>query len=252
MPEAQQHFPHLKNAPIVEALIDFRVRLPADYQVERLKEAHNQIRERYPLVEEQKFIAHELKHSPGNPPQLLASQQGLIGFFFRSQDQKNLAQFRRDGFTFNRLHPYTSWDDIFPEAASLWKLYASVAAPDEISRIAIRYINRIQLPLPNLELSHYLTAEPPLPKGVPQNIAGFLTKVAIHDPDTNIDANVIQVLEPPLNEKYISMILDVDVYQANVSQLPPDAVISHFAKLREMKNRIFFGSLTEKAIAMFQ
>jgi len=65
-------------------------------------------------------------------------------------------------------------------------------------------------------------------------------------------ANIVQALEPALNEQYVSMILDIDVYQRDVSQLTLEAVLGQFAKLREMKNRIFFGSLTEKALALYQ
>jgi len=244
-------FPHLNNAPITEAIIDFRVRLPANFDLSRLKQAHTQIQDRYPQLDEQRIIEEELQHTPGQPPKFTVRDQGIVGYFFRSEDQKNLAQFRRNGFTFNRLKPYTSWDQVFPEACRLWQIYTTVARPEEISRIAVRFINRLLLPLPSLEFSDYLTAPPALPKGVPQSVSSFLSRVVIHDPETSLNANVVQALEPLLNEQYVSMILDLDVYKPDVSQLTPETVLGHFAKLREMKNRIFFGSLTQRAVDLF-
>jgi uncharacterized protein (TIGR04255 family) len=245
-------FPHLNNAPITEAIIDFRVRLPAGFEILRLKEAHAQLSADYPTLEEQQVTQQQFEQRLGQPPKLTARSQGVLGYRFLSGDNKSIVQFRRNGFAFNRLKPYPSWDQVFPEACRLWKIYSAVAHPEEISRIAIRFINRIQLPLPNLELPDYLTAPPPLPQGVPQSLSGFLTRVVIQDPETKLAANVVQALEPPLNEQYVSMILDIDVYQRDVSQLTLEAVLGQFARLREMKNRIFFGSLTEKALALFR
>lgn len=239
-------FPHLNNAPITEAMIDFRVRLPGAFEILRLKEAHPQLSADYPNIEEQ------FEQRLGQPPKLTVRSQDVGGYRFRSGDNKSIVQFRRNGFTFNRLKPYPSWDQVFPEACRLWNIYSTVAHPEEISRIAVRFINRVQLPLPNLEFSDYLTAPPPLPQGIPQSLSGFLTQVVIQDPETKLAANIVQALEPALNEQYVSMILDIDVYQRDVSQLTLEAVLGQFAKLREMKNRIFFGSLTEKALALYQ
>jgi|SRR5208282_3999712 len=242
-------FPHLNNAPITEAIIDFRVRLPSGFPILVLKEAHAQVSAEYPAIEVQQVTQQQFEQRPGQLPKLTARSQGVLGYRFRSADKKSIVQFRRNGFSFNRLKPYPSWDRVFPEACRLWNIYSMISHPEEISRIAVRFINRLQLPLPNLEFSDYLAAPPLLPQGVPQHLSSFLTRVVIQDPATNLAANVVQALEPPLNDQYISMILDIDVYQRDVSQLTLEAVLGQFAKLREMKNRIFFGSLTEKALA---
>lgn len=44
-------YPHLPNAPIVEALIDFRVRLPDGFDIEILRALHGEIEEDFPRVE---------------------------------------------------------------------------------------------------------------------------------------------------------------------------------------------------------
>lgn len=194
----------------------------------------------------------QIKQKPGKPPEFAVRDQGVVGYRFRSADHRTIAQFRRNGFTFNRLKPYASWDQVFPEACRLWKIYTNTAPPEEISRIAVRFINRLLLPLANLEFSDYLAAPPALPRDVPQSISSFLSRVVIHEPRANLTANVVQALEPPLNDQYISLILDIDVYQRNVSHLTPETVLGSFASLREMKNRIFFGSLTDKALVLFQ
>src|SRR5437763_560177 len=101
-------FPHLSKAPIVEAMIDFRVRLQADFDVGRFKALHSQFQTQYPNVEEKKLVEHYFEQMQGKEPVHNVKDHGVHGFFFRSPDNANIVQFRRDGFTFNRLEPYTS------------------------------------------------------------------------------------------------------------------------------------------------
>jgi uncharacterized protein (TIGR04255 family) len=259
-------FPHLNKAPIVEAIIDFRVRLPADFDIARFKALHSQFQADYPHVEDKKLVEHKFEHTLGKQPSHSVKDHGTHGYFFRSTDNANVVQFSRNGFTFNRLKPYTSWEEVFPEAARFWKLYVETSAPIDIPRIAVRYINRLMLPGPQLEFSEYLAAPPALPggpasslatllehpkvEGAPRFVSGFVSRVVINDPESDITAAVVQALEPPSEDRYIPVILDIDVFQENVSNLSPDDVLTRFEKLREMKNRAFFGSITDKTLEM--
>jgi uncharacterized protein (TIGR04255 family) len=80
----------------------------------------------------------------GRPP--VVQDLGFQGYFWKTSDEKTIVQFRVDGFTFNRLRPYTSWTELFPQALDLWHLYSRVSRPEVITRLAVRYINRIPLP----------------------------------------------------------------------------------------------------------
>lgn len=263
---ASPTFPHLNKAPIVEAIIDFRVRLSADFDITRFKALHPQFQAEYPKLEDKRLVEHQFEHTPGKEPSHTVKDHGVQGYFSRSADNANIVQFSRNGFTFNRLKPYTSWEQVFPEATRFWKLFAETCQPIDISRIAVRYINRLMLPGPQLEFSEYLSAPPALPGSAtssltrlypeiavtPQFVSGFVSRVIIHDPDSHIATAVVQALEPPAEDQYIPVILDIDVFDQNVSNLSADAVLTRFEKLREMKNRAFFGSITNKTFEMFK
>ncbi len=65
--------------------------------------------------------------------------------------------------------------------------------------------------------------------------------------------NVIQALEPQLSgQANVTLLFDIDAYE-DVS-LPADdvTIMARFAELREMKNRVFFKGLTDKAIDLFR
>ena len=121
--------------------------------------------------------------------------QEAVGWVYRADAA--VAQFRVDGFTFNKLEPYTTWENVFGEAARLWQIYAQTAQPLEIARLAVRYINRLRLPGP-AELGQYLEAPPVLPPPIPQAVREFLTRIIVED-GNGASAILIQALEASLD-----------------------------------------------------
>jgi len=245
-------FPHLRNAPITEAIIDFRAKLRPDFDVKKFHSLRQRLENEFPEVEEISQIQFEFQSQPGKFLTQSQKDLGIHGVAFRSADKLDIVQFQRGGFTFNRLKPYTSWEEVFGKASELWKLYVATASPVEVSHIATRYINQMQFPMPLADLSRYLKVPAGLPEGWPQVVSGFLTKVVVQEPDEDITANITLVLESSPDNRHLPVIFDIDVLQKNVSNIGTDELHRRFAKLREMKNRIFFGGLTQEAINLFK
>jgi uncharacterized protein (TIGR04255 family) len=246
-------YPHLSKAPIVEAVIDLRVKLPPDFKLEVFHFLRAQMVEDYPGLEEQQIIEQTIKQEPGQTAEFSTRVSGIHGHRLLSKDGKNVVQLRRDGFTFSRLNPYTQWEEVFGEAWRLWNMYVEAAKPLEVLRIAVRYINRLLLPLPFSNPEEYLKAPPMTADGWPSDMSAFLSRVVMHDPESEILVNVIQALEPQAcGQTSVTLLFDIDAYQ-DVSLPADDATMrARFAGLREMKNRVFFKGLTEKAIDLFR
>ena len=245
-------FPHLSKAPIIEAVIDFRAALAPTFNVEKLQEAHAIIRQDYPQLKVQRSWMGQMMQTAGKPPEQAIRDLGVTGYAFSSADGKYVAQFRRDGFSFSRLAPYTSWEDVFSRAATLWKAFCEFAQPIEVTRIAVRTINRILLPIPVTDLSKYLTAPPSVAPGTPNELLDFLTQVFVIDRATNIVSNIIQTVEQGPRETYVPIILDTDVYLERPFQPADAALLKQFKALRHMKNLIFFRSLVPQIIETFK
>src|SRR6266542_3397076 len=253
MSQAKESYPHLGKAPIVEAVIDFRVKLSADFKLEVFHPLRTHLAEEYPGFEEQQIIEQIIKQEPGQGPEFSTRLSGIHGHRLISKDGKNVVQLRRDGFTFSRLNPYTNWDEVFAEAWRLWVLYVEASEPLEVSRIAVRYINRMLFPLPFSNPEEYLKAPPMTAEGWPTEMSAFLSRVVMREAESNVSVNVIQALEPQVpGQSDVALIFDIDAYE-DVS-LPSDDVTirERFGKLREMKNRVFFKGLTTKAIDLFR
>lgn len=245
---------HLKNAPIIEALIDIQVKLPSNINISNIDAIHERISTQYPKKIERikgNFIFQIANNSV--PP---SSDLSIIGYMCSSTDEKQIVQIRLDGFTFSRLKPYASWEDLRDEARRLWEIYTDVAKPEQITRLAVRYINRLELPLP-LKFNQYLVAPPIIPPDLPQAVSSFLSRIVIPIQNTKITTVITQALEPPTSEKIVPIILDIDVFEELTKMIVEDReqnaklIWDKLEQFRNTKNQTFFASLTEEAINLW-
>lgn len=241
-------FPHLANAPITEAVVDFKARLPADFDLSAFKSLESRLAGRFPRVEERKELRLVIGAAGSPPPNL--KESSLVGFFFYSADGTTIAQFRRDGFTFNRLKPYTDWADIFGQASTLWRLYAETAREVEVTRIATRYVNRMEFPAA-VGLERFLHMRPVLPAAWPHVLPGAVMRVKLLEAN-GVAANVVLAIEELTGVAYNSVIFDIDAFWRIGHKMETDELLEHFLKLRAMKNKVFFTGLTQEAINLFK
>ncbi len=248
------HQRRLRKAPITEAIFDFRVKARAGFLGEELSALQSQLADRFPKMEVQRGLkaTFEVKliESEGPPP--VIRDLGLRGYFFKSEDEKTVGQFRVDGFTLNRLHPYTSWEELFPLVIELWRLYSAIARPEVITRLAVRYINRIPFPPGPFELETYLRLAPAVPPDLPQTISSFLTRVTIQNPAIDIAAHVTQASEGNASGRQPAAIFDIDAFKDGEFAVDGSTIEETFNQLRDFKNLIFFNGLTEEAVRQFE
>jgi uncharacterized protein (TIGR04255 family) len=247
---AQTH--HLNQAPIVEAVVDIRVKTRADFAFETVASAHEQLLPDYKRKEEMSAAEFYLDRATGKVIEQRCQDLGKQGFRFITADGIQIVQFRRDGFTFSRLAPYTRWQEVFDEASRLWKIYTGAVPCEEVARVAVRYINRLLLPAVQRKLSEFLTALPPVPKGLNVFAGAFVSRVTLHAPRGDLAAHVTQALQPGVVEGNQPVILDIDAFEMGAFAPQADVLLPRFAALRQFKNEIFFSSLTEEAVALFK
>lgn len=241
---------HLSRAPIVEALIDFRVLPREGVRAEMFSDVSARLAGSYPKSAPMRSVQTRFDLEQGK---LTASNQvsAEIGWIFESQRRESVAQFRVDGFTCSKLQPYTRWEDVFAEAYRLWLIYVEISKPLDVSRVAVRYINRLRLPA-SAELRDYLEAPPGLPPQVPQVIREFLTRIVVLDSERDASAIVTQALEVSLDPSVSPILLDIDAFR-EATIAPDDSSLRHvFERLRQLKNLIFFASVTEKTVEMYE
>ncbi|NGZ02642.1 MAG: hypothetical protein CV090_06295 [Nitrospira sp. WS238] len=241
-----------RNPPITEALIDIRVELPSGVELSHLEKLHDEIRLQYPTKKLRHRWEGKVEFKEGTSPVSETKDLGPDGILFWSTDEKQLVQFRLDGFTFNRLRPYKTWDSMITEAQPLWDIYVVGIKPIQVARLALRYINSIEIPEKMFELEEYLAEPPRIPNGLSPLMEEFLSRIVIAFPEFDAKAIITQAPQPSKNPNVTSILLDLDVSRSvNLEPRSQDIWVI-LSKLRDLKNRVFDKYITEKTKELFR
>ena len=245
---------HLDRAPIAEAIIDFRARISVQVDPRAFAELATEVGPLYGPPKGMNLLEFAWRTTPGKKPEGRQIDHGLTGFRYDSEDGKQIAQFHKGGCTFSRLAPYTKWDEVFAEASRLYRVFVQAGQPDEITRIAVRYINRLLLPEAEVgDFRRFLTAPPALPPDVGAALSGFLTRVQVRDPATGIAGTITQTIQRRVGEPgKLPVILDLDVHETGTMSPISETILPRFEALRALKNRYFFASITEVTVDLFK
>lgn len=246
-----------RKPPVSEALIDIRVDpLPAT-QLSVIKSLHEQVIGDYPTQKPQQ--RWEGSWVIGEATVTTAQKTfGIAGYSFESRDKKRVVQYRLDGFTCNFLKPdpseaWVGWKHLRDESKRTWTLYANALGVQEVVRVAVRYINKIVIPGPIVELTDYLTTPPDVPKNLEyQNLSSFLSRVTVIIPELHASATITQApaREPRLDE--VVVLLDIDIVRSQRIPSSSEALWQTLDRFREIKNRIFEESLMPRAKELFK
>ena len=240
-----------RNAPITEALLDIRVILSDNTGLDQLVAFHDGVRDRYPNKRDRKMWKGSIQVR-AEGPEIPTPSGGIDGFLFSSIDGRNIVQCRLDGFTFNRLKPYDRWETFREDAFKLWQKYVQIAAPKQITRVALRYINRIEIPLPISDFKDYILTGPEIAPGLPQSLSGFFMQLTIPVTDAPAQAMITETIEPITETKRLPFILDIDVFREAAFDVSEQEAWEVLEKLHELKNEVFFKSITPKARELFR
>ena len=240
-----------KNAPIQEALFDIQIDSLGRSGLSHLTSLHEKVKREFPKVkkkigfrgqfsiEADSVISHEGSAQP-------------TGVIFLSEDERRQVQLRLDGFTFNILKPYNSWDEHFDKALELWDLYCKAVQPNNIIRIATRFVNKIEVPIvvgKELKFDEYFTIIPTIPNGLPDVFLNYFMQLHF-----SVDVNTVIILTQttePFADGHQPFILDIDTIQKVDSKIDRGNLKSRFEALREHKNNFFEKAITDKTRQLF-
>lgn len=169
------------------------------------------------------------------------------GVICSNKNNNRQAQFRIDGFTLNYLAPYSDWEEFKNEAFDLWRIFSSVFENIQVERIALRYINRIEIPLNFNGFEEYLNYVPQIPEVLPKKVISFFSQIIVPCNDANYTSIITNTIETQTDE-VIPYILDIDVYKEIFDS---NWDFKDFEYLREIKNSIFESSITDKTRLLF-
>jgi uncharacterized protein (TIGR04255 family) len=246
-------FQNLKNAPSVEAVLELRVRLSSPFTAEMGTSFTQQMQSTFPKADEIRFVSTHISFGndgPAAPPPSVSQ----IGVRLESVDGKWVIQAKADGLALSRLAPYESWETLIAQLEAAWPVYVQTFAPQLVTRIGARFINKFSLGTGPVDLDDILFASPKIPPQLPQQFIQFSSNVVIPVPDLRAAVAITQASElvPFGPEMGMNVILDIDAFAEAPHEVNDPSLWEVLNVLRKLKNMAFFGSLKPETLARFQ
>lgn len=241
-----------RNPPIKEAVIEIRVESRFDVGV--LEQNVHCVPGGYGAPTSIVRHVHKLHFSPDQGEQREERKSEVEGFTLRNDELGYTVQLRTYGLVVSKQEPYGSWEAFKEHAKEVWFSLESLYGACEVERVAVRYINKICLPLENgvLRFEDYLVNDPQLPREMGSSISRFFNRVEF--PIKGIGAfGIVSQASQEAEAGFLPVILDIDIFKvySKGNLLPKSEVWSVLDSLRDEKNRAFIGSITDKTTELF-
>lgn len=242
---AIQPHPSYPNPTIAEAVCELHFALPegtswkASLAGELFKRIHNEFPEMEPVMD--LGVRFELSPQRIGHSMLPARQRTK----FTHKSQQLLLQLGPRIFTVNVLPKYPGWSKMRSEVIKWWEEATKVLKPTKITRIGLRYINRID----NLGKSEtpgdWFRASAFVPAGILRSRGAFLSRI-----ESEIDAEnrVVVTMAEVKQDDERGIVFDIDrIIQKQVS-LSKKTLAASIDSLHEEVWNVFQAAQTDRLI----
>ncbi len=246
---------NIKNPPVVEAVLDIDCDMPVNFSLEdNIPNICELYKDRYPKARKKHIQQHEIKREVGGETQVSTPAIKVQAVQLVQKDERQLIQVRSQGYSFNRLAPYSRLDDYLDEIQRTWELFQTEFKPIQVKQIRLRFINRIFLPLDDkgfLDSDDYLKRGPRLPDDQRMEFTDFLNQHHVVEKETGNHAKIILATQPSI-KTHLPLVFDIETFKQTSFEPEWDNISNVITSLRSLKNHIFSNTLTDKCIDLFQ
>ena len=243
--------PQYQRPPITEAVIELRFEQANKDDV--LDQYKRRMSDEYPVSEEGATLQlsmdlRDMKMHAGKARVAAKTYKLTRG------DGAALLLISPQSVGFIQLAPYTDWTDFRANSQRLWGEWKRIAGYRKLSRVGLRYVNRIDVPDESdgkIEPEEYLLFAPQLPSFEPP-WTPFSYETVVRGPFSD-SCNVLlrSGIVPPAIVKHFSLLLDIDVSRDSDVPQNDDEMWTVLDSMRDIKNMIFEGSITDSARRLF-
>src|ERR1700733_7895332 len=195
---------HYDKAPIKEAIIDIQIENSSSLSLANLEKVEIPPPRGY--AERQKVMINRLRGQLEGGILTATAKQDQMGYAFVGGEGKHVVQFRVNGFTFSRLAPYQTWEQLRNEANVLWKSYRQIVGVLPVVRVGLRYVNQLDLPLPIRDFRDFIRIYPEISADLNQQLAGFFLQVQIPQEDIGAMLILNEAIVPPSAPDFVSVV----------------------------------------------
>jgi|SRR5580765_5747250 len=240
--------PRYSKPPIQEAVFEVHYNLAQPLAKEAIESLKPVWTEAYP---DQKTVEEKNFNLQLGPEGIKATEHKLGNkLFCRSSDGKRLVQLSSSLLAVNQLRPYPGWDESFRDTIQQRAdEVQKQIGPLQFRQMALRYINRIDIPETPLVWEHWFQFGLPVPKmdgGQPPHFQ-MQFDMGIAD-GCRLTVNAVAL---PVQQREIStVILDIAVVWAG-TPTDPSLLAEHMEKVHRPHRLAFESYLNDNLRALF-
>jgi uncharacterized protein (TIGR04255 family) len=235
--------------PVVEAIIDLHLAFDTPPSPDSYKACIDRLSADFPLHTPINTVKVGVNTSESNA----TYEQNQVGYRLSSDTNSRVLQLKNNAFTVSQLPPYPGWSDFFEMAKLSWTAYLEAFKPIKVTRVAVRFINKVVIPAGRVELEDYFNLGYKIPNNIQQDTVAFLLQLALPQQDIEgVVCNLNFVQTPSEKPDTVSLVLDLDLYKSGEFDPSSDDVLGLISKMRTRKNEIFESCITDKTRELFK
>ncbi len=232
--------------PVIEALCEIRLSAETPWDATIPGLFYETIRAVFPRKEQRIVQEIEFSMEPHGLQQRIRSTERML---FYAENRPLLVQVGPRVLAVNALKPYPSWSGFKPYIEKAWQCFQQVVDVKGIERVALRYINRIELSCKPNEIGRFfafhLDLGPRLPgdRLVHFGLEGVFAFAKLRDrcrvklfPETNDETK---------DSTTMALILDIEYFLARPGGVTPDNVVTWIEEAHDRVEEMFEGSITD-------
>ncbi len=202
--------PTYPHPTITEAVCDIHFRLPQEkewkpsFPGELFKHIQNEYPEMEPVLE----MGLQFEFGPlGTGTKFVPQRQKVR---FKHGTRPLILQLAENSLSISTLPPYQGWEVMRRDVLAAWQRVEEVLQPEIITRIGLRYINRIEKETERDRPDTWLVANDYIPVGILRSESGFLLREEIHLNTENILIITLGDPKSDANAEHGAIIFDID------------------------------------------
>jgi uncharacterized protein (TIGR04255 family) len=237
-----------KYPPIVEAICEFRFSKETNWDPTIPGSVYEKVKDQFPNKESRLEQQVEFKSGDaGFNQNLIASQKALM----LSPDRTSLIQVGQHLLSINHLKPYVGWEHFRPKIKMAYDTLGKIVEIKGIDRMALVYIDRIEIPGKRIDMKEYFKFYPHLGPELPQDLNNFMVGVEIPYREKR-DSCRLQLTSAMTTKKdHLAFLLTTEYYLVKQKSVEPDTALDWMEDAHTTVHRLFQGCITEKLEDLF-
>jgi uncharacterized protein (TIGR04255 family) len=240
-----------KEPPITEAVIELR--FAASIDPDDIAKVSGDFKSLYPL--QHPIVDLRVNLNLPSSPQAVTTAQPIEthGSRLSTENQDQIVLVWPQIFVCSQLALYPGWDVFFERFRRDWGVYKRILGYRKITRIGVRYINRIDIPATVATIEHedYLNVYPHIPAIFPSvHSYNMVTIIPLPDIGCTLTLNSSSAPSPLLG--HAAFIVDQDIFKEGDLPQNDDAIYALLKQIRAKKNEVFEACIKPRARELFK